>query len=146
MPRQLITVDKRHNTHALIEASGAFAMHLIDELSSIWSGVSGCSPAATSTSLPAWRFSRERPEARCWPRHWPGSTAGSNRAWTRATGRSTWPPSSTAGSSEPTALTNRRFFDIAPPDKQKIMDEQYEHDAHLDAPSIQRWRDERVKN
>ena len=31
MPRQILTVNKRHNTHALIEASGAFAMHLIDE-------------------------------------------------------------------------------------------------------------------
>ena len=38
MPRQLITVDKRHNTHALIEGSGAFAMHLIDEtqLDLVW--------------------------------------------------------------------------------------------------------------
>jgi flavin reductase (DIM6/NTAB) family NADH-FMN oxidoreductase RutF len=42
-------------------------------------------------------------------------------------------------------LTNRRFFELAPPDKQKIMDEQYEHDARLDTLSIQRWRDERVK-
>ena len=38
MPRQLITIDKRHNTHALIEGSGAFAMHLIDEtqLDLVW--------------------------------------------------------------------------------------------------------------
>ena len=38
LPRQLITIDKRHNTHALIEASGAFAMHLIDEtqLDLVW--------------------------------------------------------------------------------------------------------------
>ena len=28
MPRQLITVNKRHHTHTLIEASGAFGMHL----------------------------------------------------------------------------------------------------------------------
>ena len=38
MPRQLITVDKRHHTHPLIEASGALAMHLIDErqLELVW--------------------------------------------------------------------------------------------------------------
>jgi flavin reductase (DIM6/NTAB) family NADH-FMN oxidoreductase RutF len=38
MPRQIITIDKRHNTHALIEGSGAFAMHLIDEtqLDLVW--------------------------------------------------------------------------------------------------------------
>ncbi len=40
-------------------------------------------------------------------------------------------------------LTTRRFFDIAPPDKQKIMGEQYEQDARLDAESIQHWRDEK---
>jgi flavin reductase (DIM6/NTAB) family NADH-FMN oxidoreductase RutF len=38
-------------------------------------------------------------------------------------------------------LTNRRFFQIAPPDKQKIMDEQYERDGRLDAHAIQQWRD-----
>ncbi len=31
IPRQLITVNKRHHTHTLIEASGAFGLHLIDE-------------------------------------------------------------------------------------------------------------------
>ena len=38
MSRQLITVNNRHNTHALIEGSGAFAMHLIDEtqLDLVW--------------------------------------------------------------------------------------------------------------
>jgi len=30
MPRQLITIGKGHNTHALVEGSGALAMHLID--------------------------------------------------------------------------------------------------------------------
>jgi flavin reductase (DIM6/NTAB) family NADH-FMN oxidoreductase RutF len=45
MPRQLITVDKRHNTHTLIEGSGAFAMHLIDErqLDLVWRfGLQSC--------------------------------------------------------------------------------------------------------
>ncbi len=32
---------------------------------------------------------------------------------------------------------------IAPPDKQKIMSEQYDHDAHLDAVAIQQWRDKK---
>ena len=41
-------------------------------------------------------------------------------------------------------LTNRRFFDIAPPDKQKIVNEQYGHDVRLDAAAIQRWRDRRI--
>jgi hypothetical protein len=37
-------------------------------------------------------------------------------------------------------LTNRRFFAIAPSDKQKIMAEQYDRDARLDAEAIQQWR------
>ena len=38
MPRQLVTIDKQHYTHGLIEASGALAMHLIDEtqLDLVW--------------------------------------------------------------------------------------------------------------
>jgi flavin reductase (DIM6/NTAB) family NADH-FMN oxidoreductase RutF len=40
-------------------------------------------------------------------------------------------------------LTNRRFFELATPDKQKIMQEQYEHDARGDAEAIRRWRAER---
>ena len=40
-------------------------------------------------------------------------------------------------------LTNHRFFEIAPPDKRVIMNQQYEHDARLDADAIQQWRDER---
>src|SRR5438270_460281 len=38
MPRQLITVNKRHYTYPIIEASGALAMHLIDEtqLDLVW--------------------------------------------------------------------------------------------------------------
>ena len=38
-------------------------------------------------------------------------------------------------------LTSRRFFEIAPPDKQQIMDQQYEHDSRLDAKAIKQWRD-----
>ncbi|MEJ7592139.1 MAG: hypothetical protein WKF77_11355 [Planctomycetaceae bacterium] len=41
-------------------------------------------------------------------------------------------------------MTNRRFFKIAPPDKQAIMDQQYEHDSRLDAQVIQHWRDKRA--
>ncbi len=38
-------------------------------------------------------------------------------------------------------LTARRFFQIAPPDKRKIMDEQHDHDSRLDALAIQEWRE-----
>jgi flavin reductase (DIM6/NTAB) family NADH-FMN oxidoreductase RutF len=144
MPRQLITVSKKHHTHELIEASGAFAMHLIDEtqLELIWrfgllSGrdvdkLAGLTFHAGATGSPllvdavAWFDCRV--ESRM---------DGGDRTIYLAgvvDGRlqRTDPP-----------LTIRRFFDIAPPDKQQVMSEQYDHDARLDAAAIQRWRDQR---
>ena len=146
MPRQLITVGKRHNTHALIEGSGAFAMHLIDE---------------TQLDL-VWRFGLQsgrdvRQVCR------PGVSHRIDRkpALARGVGLVRLPGGRRMDSGDRTIylaavvdgrlertdppLTNRRFFELAPPDKQKIMDEQYEQDARLDALSIQEWRDERVK-
>jgi flavin reductase (DIM6/NTAB) family NADH-FMN oxidoreductase RutF len=142
MPRQLITVNKRHNTHALIEASGAFTMHLIDEtqLDLVWrfglqsgrdvdkfAGLAFRTGATGSPLLPqalAWFDCRV--EGRM--------DSGDRTIYLAAVvdGRleRTDPP-----------LTSRRFFDLAPPDKQKIMDEQYERDAHLDAQSIPLWRE-----
>jgi flavin reductase (DIM6/NTAB) family NADH-FMN oxidoreductase RutF len=142
MPRQLITVDKRHNTHALIEGSGAFAMHLIDEtqLDLVWrfglqSGhdvdkFAGLLFRTAATGSPllaeALGWFDCRVEARM--------DSGDRTVYLAAVvdGRleRTDPP-----------LTNRRFFEIAPPDKQKIMSEQYDHDTRLDALSIQQWRD-----
>jgi flavin reductase (DIM6/NTAB) family NADH-FMN oxidoreductase RutF len=145
MPRQLITIDKRHNTHSLIEGSSAFAMHLIDEtqLDLVWrfglqSGrevdkFAGLSFRTGATGSPL------LPEALAWfdCRVETRMDSGDRTVYLAAVvdGRleRTDPP-----------LTTRRFFAIAPPDKQKIMDDQYEHDARLDAESIQRWRDERM--
>jgi flavin reductase (DIM6/NTAB) family NADH-FMN oxidoreductase RutF len=142
MPRQLITVNKRHNTHALIERSGAFAMHLIDEtqLELVWrfglqsgrdvdkfAGLVFCTGSTASPVLPealAWFDCRV--EARM--------DSGDRTVYLAAVVDSrlerTDPP-----------LTSPRLFDLAPPDKQKIMDEQYQRDAHKDAESIQQWRD-----
>jgi flavin reductase (DIM6/NTAB) family NADH-FMN oxidoreductase RutF len=142
MPRQLITVEKRHNTHALIEGSGAFAMHLIDEtqLDLVWrfglrsghdvdkfAGVLFRTGATGSPLLPeALGWFDCRVEGRM--------DSGDRTVYLASVvnGRleRTDPP-----------LTSRRFFEIAPPDKQKIMCEQYDDDARLDAVSIQQWRD-----
>ena len=144
MSRQLITVNKRHHTHDLIEASGAFAMHLIDEtqLELVWrfglqSGrdvdkLAGLTFQAGATGSPlladalAWLDCRVESRLDSGDRtiYLAGVVGGGLQR------------------SEP-PLTNRRFFDIAPPDKQKIMSEQYVHDASLDAAAIQRWRDRR---
>ena len=146
MPRQLITVNKRHHTYGIIEASGAFAMHLIDEtqLDLVWrfglqsgrdvdkfAGLSFRTGTTGSPLLPAalgWFDCRV--EARM--------DSGDRAIYLVAVvdGRleRADPP-----------LTSRRFFEIAPPDKQQIMDQQYEHDSRLDAKAILQWRDGRAE-
>jgi len=141
MPRQLITIDKRHNTHALIEGSGAFAMHLIDEtqLDLVWRF--GLESGRDVDKLAGLQFhtgatgSPLLPEALAWfdCRVEARMDSGDRTVYLAEVvdGRHqrTGPP-----------LTSRRFFAIAPQEKQKIMGEQYEHDARLDAVSIQGWR------
>jgi flavin reductase (DIM6/NTAB) family NADH-FMN oxidoreductase RutF len=144
MPRQLITVNKRHFTHGLIESSGALAMHLIDEtqLDLVWrfglqsgrdadkfAGLTFRTGETGSPLLPAalgWFDCRveERMDS------------GDRTIYLVAVvdGR--------LERSDP-PLTNRRFFEIAPPDKRTIMDQQYERDSRLDAEAIQQWRGER---
>jgi flavin reductase (DIM6/NTAB) family NADH-FMN oxidoreductase RutF len=142
MPRQLITVNKRHYTHELIEASGAFAMHLIDEtqLELIWrfglqSGrdvdkLAGLTFQAGATGSPLLADAVAWLDCRAESRMDSGDRTIYLAGIVDGRLQRTEPP-----------LTNRRFFDMAPPDKQKIMKEQYDHDARLDAVAIERWRD-----
>jgi flavin reductase (DIM6/NTAB) family NADH-FMN oxidoreductase RutF len=142
MPRQLITVNKRHHTHELIEASGAFAMHLIDEtqLELIWrfglqSGrdvdkLADLTFHAGATGSPLLADAVAWLDCRVESRMDSGDRTVYLAGVDDGRLQRTEPP-----------LTSRRFFDIAPPDKQKIMSEQYDHDARLDAAAIQRWRE-----
>ena len=144
IPRQLITIDKRHNTHTLIEGSGAFALHLIDEtqLDLFWrfglqSGrdvdkLAGLKFHTGATGSPllsealAWFDCRV--EARM--------DSGDRTVYLAAVvdGR-------LERAERP--LTNRRFFEIAPTDKQNINSQHYEHDARLDAEAIREWREKK---
>ncbi len=145
MPRQLITVDKRHNTHALIEESGAFAMHLIDEtqLDLVWQF--GLQSGRDVDKLAGLLFrtgatgSPLLPEALAW-------FDCRVEARVDSGDRTVYLAAVVDGRLERTdrPLTSRRFFEIAPPDKQKIMSAQYDHDARLDAVAIQQWREKAV--
>jgi len=144
MPRMTITVNKRHSTHAIIEDSGAFAMHLIDEtqLELVWrfglqSGHdidkfanllfrTGETGSPLLPGVLAWFDCRveERMDS--------GDRTVYLAAVVDGQQERSDPP-----------LARRRFFEIAPPDKRRIMDQQYEHDARLDAHAIQQWRNGR---
>ena len=144
MPRQLITVNKRHNTHALIENSRALAMHLIDEtqLDLVWrfalrSGRDVDKFAALKFETGA-TGSPLLPEALAW-------FDCRVEARLDSGDRTIYLVSVVDGRLQRTdpPLTSRRFFSVAPPDKQKIMDQQYVDDARLDAAAIQQWRDKK---
>jgi len=144
MPRLLITVNERHNTYPLIEASGAMALHLIDEtqLDLVWrfglqSGrdvdkFAGLTSRTGATGSPL------LPEAVAW-------LDGRVESKLDSGDRTIYLLAVVDGRLERTApiLTNGRLFAVAPPDKKTIMDEQYAHDARLDAIAIQRWRGDR---
>lgn len=141
MPRQLITIAKRHNTYGIVERSRAFAMHLISEqqLDLVWrfglqsgrdvnkfTGLSYRAGATGSPLLPdvvAWLDCRVE-------------------ACLDSGDRAIYLAAIVDGKVEraDTPLTANRLFAIAPPDKKKIMDEQYEHDSKLDTEAIKRWR------
>jgi flavin reductase (DIM6/NTAB) family NADH-FMN oxidoreductase RutF len=143
MPRQILTVAKRHHTHALIEAGGAFAMHLIDEtqLDLVWrfglqSGrdidkLAGLEVRTEATGSPLLAEALAWFDCRVEARMDSGDRTIYLAAVVDGRLQRTAPP-----------LTNRRFFDIAPPDKQQILREQYVADARLDAVSIRKWRQE----
>jgi flavin reductase (DIM6/NTAB) family NADH-FMN oxidoreductase RutF len=144
MPRLLVTVNKRHHTHELIEAGGAMAMHLIDEtqLDLVWrfglqSGrdvdkFAGRTFRTGATGCPLLREAVAWVDCRVEARMDSGD-------------RTIFLVAAVGGRLERTApiLTSARLFALAPPDKQAIMDEQYERDARLDALAIRRWRDAR---
>jgi flavin reductase (DIM6/NTAB) family NADH-FMN oxidoreductase RutF len=141
MPRQLITIAKRNHTHALIEGSGAFAMHLVSEmqLDLVWrfglqSGhdvdkLTGLTFRTGVTGSPLLSEALAWFDCRVEARMDSGDRTDYLAAVVDGQLQGTDPP-----------LTSRRFFAIAPPDKQKIMNEQYDHDARLDARAIEQWR------
>jgi flavin reductase (DIM6/NTAB) family NADH-FMN oxidoreductase RutF len=144
MPRQLITVNKRHHTHGLIEVSGAFALHLIDEaqLELVWrfglrSGrdvdkLAGVTARAGATGSPLLADAVAWLDCRVESRMDRGDRTIYLAGVVDGRLQRTDPP-----------LTSRRLLGIAPPDKREIMGAQYGHDARLDAAAIQRWRDRR---
>lgn len=141
LPRQLVTIGTRHYTHALIEASGAFAMHLLDErqLDLAWRfGLqtgrdvdkfadlpfqTGATGSPLLTQAVAWLDCRVESQMDIGDRAVYLAAVVDGRMQRNAS-----------------PLTTRRFFELAPPDKRRVMAEQYAHDANLDAESIRRWR------
>jgi flavin reductase (DIM6/NTAB) family NADH-FMN oxidoreductase RutF len=141
LPRVVVGLAKQHHTRALIEASGAFALHLFGEehLDRVWrfglhSGrdfdkFDGLVPTTAVTGSPilsdvlGWLDCRV--EARM--------DSGDRTVYLAEVVR---------GESlrEGTPLTAQRMVQLAPPERLRELTEQMAHDVGIDAAAIRAWR------
>lgn len=142
LPRVLLGIARHHHTWKLIQASGMFALHLIDEsqLDLVWR-------FGLQTGLDADKLAGLR---------WRTEATGSpileeSVGWLdcRVEGRldtgdrTVHLSEIVAGRLERNEppLTMKRLLQLAPPDRLAVMREQLAADASLDATAIQAWRE-----
>jgi flavin reductase (DIM6/NTAB) family NADH-FMN oxidoreductase RutF len=141
MPRVLVGLARQHHTWGLVEAAGAFALHLLaeEQLDLVWrfglesgrnldklAGISlraGVTGAPVVTAAPA--FLECRVEARL--------DTGDRTVYLAAVVEG-------AVLRPGTVLTMRRVLELAPPEQLQKLKEGLQRDAVLDAEAIQRWR------
>ncbi len=141
LPRVVVGIAKQHHTHGLIDAAGAFALHLIGEehLDWVWrfglrSGrdadkFAGLSPTAAATGAPilpgALGWMDCRVEARM--------DTGDRTVYLAAVVRE-----ESARDGGP--LTARRMIELAPPERLRELKEQMARDITVDEAAIRAWR------
>jgi flavin reductase (DIM6/NTAB) family NADH-FMN oxidoreductase RutF len=141
LPRVTIAVAKHHFTHELIEASGAFAMHLLDEQTIDWVwrfGIPSGRDADKFSGLEISRGAGGSPILR-------GASA-----WLDCrveahmdTGDRTVYLAEVLGAHierATTPLTFKRLMELAPDDKLQEMKHGMERDIEIDRAAILRWR------
>jgi flavin reductase (DIM6/NTAB) family NADH-FMN oxidoreductase RutF len=141
LPRVLVGLAKQHHSWKLVEASKAFALHLLreDQLDMVWrfgaqSGhqVDKLQDLRTTTAVTG---SPILSEALAWL---------DCRVETRLdSGDRTIYLAEIAAAEAPAALrplTMQRLLQTAPADKLRILRQQFEHDAAVDAAAIRAWR------
>ena len=133
LPRMLIGIAKQHHTHSLIEASGAFTLHLLCEgqLDLVWrfglqtgNAVDKFAGLASIDGSVATLDCRVETSLDTGDRTvFLGDVVGSQLA------NATMP------------LTMKRVLQLAPPERQKDLREGLQRDAVVDAAAIRTWRD-----
>jgi flavin reductase (DIM6/NTAB) family NADH-FMN oxidoreductase RutF len=144
LPRVAVGVARRHHTWGLIEAAGAFALHLFgeDRLDWVWhfgtrSGrdfdkLDGLAHDPAATGSPVLRDALGWLDCRVEDRL---DTGDRTLYLAEVVG---------AGSSRAGApLTAKRLLQLAPPEKLRELRGQLAHDAALDAEAIRAWRRQR---
>ncbi|MCK7490630.1 MAG: hypothetical protein MZW92_01725 [Comamonadaceae bacterium] len=139
-PRVVVGLARQHHTWNLVEASGAFALHLITADRAAWVWRFGLGRGATGTSSPASRRDAQRPVPRSWRAPSAGSIAASRHASTRATARSTWRRWRRVSSREGEPLTVAGMLALASPEQRQALELDLSRDAAIDREAIARWR------
>ena len=132
LPRMLVGIAKQHHTWSLIEASGAFTLHLLDEscLDWVWRfGLQSGQDAdkfADLPTLPALAWLTCRVET--------SMNTGD---------RTIYLAEVTASQQEKLAppLTLKRLLTLAPPERLRELRDGMARDAAIDAAAIRAWRD-----
>ena len=142
--RMLIGVSRQHHTWGLIEASGAFALHLVDEEHLDWVWRFGLQSGWNADKLHGMNFnvgttgSPLLTEARCWldcrveARLNTGDRTVYLAEVVEAYHRTGSP-----------ILTVQRLLQLAPADKLPLLNEIHERDAAVDAQAIRAWRNQK---
>jgi flavin reductase (DIM6/NTAB) family NADH-FMN oxidoreductase RutF len=144
-PRVVLGMSRQHHTWELVEASGAFALHLIEEKHLDWVWRFGLQSGRKVDKLQGLNFNL--------------GTTGSPlltgaRSWLDCrvearldTGDRTIYLAEVVDAHHQTGgpiLTVRRLLQLAPADKLQLLDELHTRDAAVDAQAIQAWRNQRV--
>jgi flavin reductase (DIM6/NTAB) family NADH-FMN oxidoreductase RutF len=142
-PRVLLGLSRQHHTWKLIEASGAFALHLVDEEHLDWVWRFGLQSGRNVDKLEGLAFrlgatgSPLLTEARSWL---------DCRVEARlSTGDRTVYLAEVVEAHHQTRspiLTVQRLLQLAPADKLQLLNELHERDAIIDAQAIRAWRNQ----
>ena len=144
MPRVTVAIAKHHFTHDLIEASGAFAMQLVDEPHIDWVYRFGITTGRDNDKFADLNTSTT-------PTGSPILTDGPNWLDCRVEARFDTGDRTIylaevldAHLNHPAAgLSIKRLLELAPPDKLQAMHQAMQHDIPLDRTAIRSWRRDR---
>lgn len=141
LPRMMLGIAKQHHTHGLIQASGAFMLHLLDESHVDWVWRFGLESGRTLDKLAGLPWS-------------PGATGSPRLPGTLAWIDCRVETSLDIGDrtmfvvdvieakleGEATPLTVQRLLALAPADKLQALKDAMNRDAAIDAAAIRAWR------
>jgi flavin reductase (DIM6/NTAB) family NADH-FMN oxidoreductase RutF len=140
-PRMVIGLSRQHHTNHLVEKSGAFALHLLEEkhvewvwrfgLESGWKGgkFQGIHHEVRATGSPILTEARGWMDCRVEAR----LDAGDRTLYLAEVVEAEHHPGSQV-------LTVQRLLQLAPADKRQLLDKLHERDAVIDAEAIRAWR------